>query len=149
MGSCVHLQLQSACLTLKIKLQYAFHINTHSHQRQFWRGGGGGGKWGIYTLCIDFPKSALAANQFLVLLVLCSQCHHLRRERSGLFFSSSLFISFWIQHFYPIGEKEISIVQKSFWEDSHLPVFPPSLLPAYCLSPFLAVIVSRANRCLH
>lgn len=70
-------------------------------------------KWVIYIYCIDFPKSALAANQLLSSYTFLRRVATYRQKKSKLFCTLA-FISFWIQHFYPIGEKIFQWCKKSF-----------------------------------
>lgn len=110
----------------------------HSHQWQFGRGK----KWVIYIFCIDSPKSALAASQLPTLLVFLPRVASYREKDC---FSLSLLFHFEFSIFSQFGKINFNSSEVILGSQSSP---NPPFFPSFSLS-FLAVIVSRANRCLH
>lgn len=105
-------------------------------------------KWVIYIYCIDFPKSALAANQLLSSYTFLRRVATYRQKKANCFALSLLF-HFGFSIFIQLGKRYFNGA-KSHSEGSVISQ-SSRLHPCFlsCSLSSLAVIVSRANRCLH
>lgn len=88
-------------------------------------------KWVIYIYCIDFPKSALAANQLLSSYTFLRRVATYRQKKQTVlhsrfyFILDSAFLSNW--------GKDISMVQKVILK-SQSSLSPPAFIPAFSLA---------------